>query len=546
MPLSTHQGACLQDLKPGNVLIRREDDGTSTALIADFGMDSASGPSTDTSIIAKRQCKLILDALSKADADQSAVLAEHNVSEDELKVSCQHHTRLGDAPRINKLWKSVFGETLPCTLTGILPKRTCRKALKSLLEAKTSDLQKQAAVLLQHSQGAVRCDEKTLRSSCQYHISTGSAPGLEKLLHKVYGVDSLAQQSSTLESARPPSSGSGGWVGTYQYMAPECTGLNALKDFKYGYLGQPADVFSFGLVMWELYTRDAKWYSDRTLAEVFVSKSGKEDRAVARNFETPGGLWSQDMRSVAKWYYNGERPNFADDFPPKLKLLIEGCWAQRQEDRLVFGEVVKALQLEEIPWLEKATLEPEPEPEPEPTYVDFLSRLGFLDKKDALADCGLDEGLELLQLAEYDEDEFDEDVIDDADLNLDDEAKESFRAAVAALKTKRTEKAQKVEADGKEAKRKAKRAAKQAGSAARDAVVKMLPVEGDAASLAASLAAQETLEAEVREKDEALAGKDEALAGKDETLAELRQKLERQAELLAGFEQVPPASATGD
>ena len=238
------------------------------------------------------------------------------------------------------------------------------------------------------------------------------------------------------------------------------------------------------------------------------------------------------MRSVAKWYYNGERPHFADDFPPKLKLLIEGCWAQRQEDRLVFGEVVKALQLEEIPWLEKATLEPEPEPEPEPTYVDFLSRLGFLDKKDALADCGLDEGLELQQLAEYDEDEFDEDVIDDADLNLDDEAKESFRAAVAELKTKRTEKAQKVEADRKEAKRKAKRAAKQAGSAARDAVVKMLPVEGDAASLAASLAAQETLEAEVREKDE--------------TLAELRQKLERQAELLAGFEQVPPASATGD
>ena len=67
------------------------------------------------------------------------------------------------------------------------------------------------------------------------------------------------------------------------------------------------------------------------------------------------------------------------------------------------------------------------------SYDEFLAGLDLQDKKDELADCGLDEGLELLQLAEMDNDDLESDFLDDEDLRLTDETKAKFRVAVAAL-----------------------------------------------------------------------------------------------------------------
>ena len=81
------------------------------------------------------------------------------------------------------------------------------------------------------------------------------------------------------------------------------------------------------------------------------------------------------------------------------------------------------------------------EPEPE-TYDDFLRRLSLEDKKEGLADCGLDEGLELKQLSAEMVGEADLTVpdilvawLDEGELELDAETKAAFRSAVAALKS---------------------------------------------------------------------------------------------------------------
>ena len=81
------------------------------------------------------------------------------------------------------------------------------------------------------------------------------------------------------------------------------------------------------------------------------------------------------------------------------------------------GEVLELLMSIEGGLEDEGEVEPEPEPEPEPemSYEDFLVQLDLQDQKEALADCGLDDGLELKQLREMDESDLKEDILDDED-----------------------------------------------------------------------------------------------------------------------------------
>lgn len=148
----------------------------------------------------------------------------------------------------------------------------------------------------------------------------------------------------------------------------------------------------------------------------------------------PGGTWTQDFRSVAAFYY-GRRPTISNGCPTLhvLARLMEACWADGQADRPSSAFIKRlANEIATERWLKVADA---PASDDElASYDDFLAKLGLQNKADALADCGLDEGLALKQLAEYDEDELEEDILGDEDLDLEDETKESFRVAVAELK----------------------------------------------------------------------------------------------------------------
>lgn len=95
-------------------------------------------------------------------------------------------------------------------------------------------------------------------------------------------------------------------IGTYQWMAPE-----VINGFKYT---EKADVFSFGVILWELATRKPPYY-------------GIEGQVVS-------------MRVVKE----GLRPKISDKEAPGPFLdLMKRCWHEDPDRRPSFGEIIKEL-----------------------------------------------------------------------------------------------------------------------------------------------------------------------------------------------------------
>mmetsp|Transcript_7123 Transcript_7123/g.16190 ORF Transcript_7123/g.16190 Transcript_7123/m.16190 type:complete len:711 (+) Transcript_7123:178-2310(+) len=94
-------------------------------------------------------------------------------------------------------------------------------------------------------------------------------------------------------------------TGTYRYMAPE-----VIRHECYNYA---ADVYSFGLLMWEIITRE----------KPFEPKS---------QIEAAGAV-----------AISHERPPFPEGIPLVVKGLIEKCWADKPGERMEVEHIVKCL-----------------------------------------------------------------------------------------------------------------------------------------------------------------------------------------------------------
>lgn len=94
--------------------------------------------------------------------------------------------------------------------------------------------------------------------------------------------------------------------GTYRWMAPEM--------IKHKHYGRKVDVYSFGLVLWEMVTGRIP-YEDMTPVQAAFA-------VVDKNL----------------------RPAFPTDCPAALRALIEQCWASHPEKRPEFWQIVKILE----------------------------------------------------------------------------------------------------------------------------------------------------------------------------------------------------------
>ena len=121
------------------------------------------------------------------------------------------------------------------------------------------------------------------------------------------------------------------WTGTTQYMAPEFAALQQLGEAEgtssekmrgradtNAEVGQAADVFSFGVILWQMVTR----------AEVDQWKYG----------------WKLKLTNIPV------------RFPPKLSLLVQACWAVAPTNRPNFAEVQRLLADETLGWFASAQL----------------------------------------------------------------------------------------------------------------------------------------------------------------------------------------------
>jgi len=103
-----------------------------------------------------------------------------------------------------------------------------------------------------------------------------------------------------------------GKAGSPVYMAPEM-----LLDLGYD---EKADIYSFGIVLWELFTQEEP-YKDKF-----------------RSFDDL-------VEAVTK---KGKRPDIPETCPPKLKSLIQQCWNPSPAIRPPFSKILKENTLDHL------------------------------------------------------------------------------------------------------------------------------------------------------------------------------------------------------
>ena len=116
-------------------------------------------------------------------------------------------------------------------------------------------------------------------------------------------------------------------VGTETHMAPELFIMSKKSNED----RKASDVYSYGIVIWEVYSRKVPY---------------KEERQ------------SQEMQSISAAVIQGVRPSPDPSAPPALIDLMKDCWAQDTFPRPSFERIVETMK--ELENDEEVTMPPPP------------------------------------------------------------------------------------------------------------------------------------------------------------------------------------------
>ena len=210
--------------------------------------------------------------------------------------------------------------------------------------------------------------------------------------------------------------------GTWEYISPECLKPKYRKHHK---PGPKSDVFSFGIMLWEMVARDRP----------YTAFPGFDDDDEAPRAYDDDGKLVVDVKIIAQRLADGQRPAASVSCPEVLHMLMQTCWVHEVDERPTALEVLTIIKKIREKETEGILAPPSTDEgvEAEISYLEFLGQLGLEDKKDDLADYLSDPNAELTELQQMDEEALDEDVLNDDDLGLTEEQKAQFRAAVKAL-----------------------------------------------------------------------------------------------------------------
>ncbi|XP_047308597.1 serine/threonine-protein kinase STY13-like [Impatiens glandulifera] len=102
-------------------------------------------------------------------------------------------------------------------------------------------------------------------------------------------------------------------TGTYRWMAPELYSTVTLRQGEKKHYNNKVDVYSFGIVLWELLTNRMPFEGMSNLQAAYAAA------------------------------FKQERPGIPDDIAPDLAFIIQSCWVEDPNMRPTFSQVIRML-----------------------------------------------------------------------------------------------------------------------------------------------------------------------------------------------------------
>jgi hypothetical protein len=157
---------------------------------------------------------------------------------------------------------------------------------------------------------------------------------------------------------------------------------------RYGKPDFASDIFSFGMMLWEILAR----------VHIYTAFPGVAD------IPKPDGTTNVEL--VAARIANGQRPSAPPEGCPVLLFkVMQACWVRKMSARPTAPWLLDAMKALRASAGALDGPEPEPEPEPadaSPSYDDWLRSLDMQEKKDELAEWDVTAYLDAQELEQFD------------------------------------------------------------------------------------------------------------------------------------------------